>query len=268
MKNLKKISLVLMVGLCCSYAFAQNYNYQYSVKFVCGYSDGKILGPGVYHTAINIINPNVKRVDLVYKFSVARPGSTGILTDFVSFSLDSLKSFEIDCPEIMKRTRSNTKFLKGFVIIYSTKELDVVAVYTATGRDKMVESIHTERVPARKLGSIECPDLIVETIERPVWEDSLTTIKVTIKNIGSATTGTNTEVELTDPSTIDPSTGMSYRRVQTIPSLDPGHVYAITFTLPYWVFNPDAYIRVNVDYSNIIPECDEGNNIKEYVAGG
>jgi hypothetical protein len=260
--------LALLIALFCSSVFAQNYGYQYTVKFVCGESDGQILGAGVYHTAINIINPNVEKVALVYKFSVAKPGNTGILTDFASFSLDSLKSFEIDCPEIMKRTRSNYNFRKGFVVIYSTGKLDVVAVYTATGRDKKVESIHTERVPARKIGQKKCPDLVVDVIERPDWKDSLSIIRVTVKNIGTAPTGMNAEVELTDPSTIDPSTGMTYMRVQTIPSLNPGQVYTITFTLPYWVFNPDAHIKVHVDYRNVIPECDEGNNIKEYVAGG
>jgi hypothetical protein len=39
--------------------------------------------------------------------------------------------------------------LKGFVVIESEVELDVVAVYTAAGSDRQVETIHTERVPAR-----------------------------------------------------------------------------------------------------------------------
>ncbi len=105
MKNLKKNSLVCLMVLFCSYSQAQllNANYQYDVKFICGESDGKILGPGVYHTAINILNPNFDEVAIVYRISVAHPGKSGMLTDFFSFSLDSLKSFEIDCPEIIKR---------------------------------------------------------------------------------------------------------------------------------------------------------------------
>ena len=39
--------------------------------------------------------------------------------------------------------------MKGFVVIESETELDVVAVYTAAGRDGQVETLHTERVPAR-----------------------------------------------------------------------------------------------------------------------
>jgi len=40
-------------------------------------------------------------------------------------------------------------FSEGFVVIESDVELDVVAVYTAAGKDGKVQTLHTDRVPAR-----------------------------------------------------------------------------------------------------------------------
>ncbi|MGZ3294160.1 MAG: hypothetical protein ACXU9D_12945 [Xanthobacteraceae bacterium] len=56
--------------------------------------------------------------------------------------------------------------MKGFVVIESETELDVVAVYTAAGRDGRVETLHTERVPARsrKAGARE----VCVTFEPPL----------------------------------------------------------------------------------------------------
>jgi len=51
---------------------------------------------------------------------------------------------------VMKRVRT-TGFLKGFVVIESGLELDVVAVYTAAPERGQVVALHTERVPARRL---------------------------------------------------------------------------------------------------------------------
>ena len=59
------------------------------------------------------------------------------------------EALEIDCPDISKLAHTDAGFLKGFVVIESEVELDVVAVYTAAGRDEQVETLHTERVPAR-----------------------------------------------------------------------------------------------------------------------
>lgn len=44
-----------------------------------------------------------------------------------------------------------TPFIKGFVVIQSQFELDVVVVYTAAGADGAVETLHTERVPPRRI---------------------------------------------------------------------------------------------------------------------
>jgi hypothetical protein len=55
---------------------------------------------------------------------------------------------EIDRKTVLELV--DEKFVKGFVVIESRNELDVVAVYTAA-QEKGVESIHTERIMARRI---------------------------------------------------------------------------------------------------------------------
>ena len=63
------------------------------------------------------------------------------------------EALEIDCDEINRIIAEippeGQFFPKGFVVIESDVELDVVAVYTVSGRSGQV-SIHMERVPARR----------------------------------------------------------------------------------------------------------------------
>jgi hypothetical protein len=132
--------------------------FQYATKIVCGKSDGKILAPGVYFTAVNVHNPTYTTVDFRVKIAVALPGlQPGPVSKFRRAKLGPDEALEIDCPDVFNRQifefpkPLRRGFLKGFVVIESRVELDVVAVYTAAGRGKYVETLHTERVPARQL---------------------------------------------------------------------------------------------------------------------
>jgi hypothetical protein len=134
--------------------------FQYAAKVICGKSDGKVLAPGVYFTAINVHNPTYARIGLRAKVAVALPGlQPGPVSDFYQAELGPDEALEIDCPDIFNskifkfRERPRRGFLKGFVVIESDVELDVVAVYTAHGRAKFVETLHTERVPARRVAA-------------------------------------------------------------------------------------------------------------------
>ena len=124
--------------------------FQYAVKVVCGKCEGKILARGHYFTAINVHNPSRKPVKIQKVVSTALPGETpGHVVDAGTSELGPLESFEIDCPDIYKLGRLMPGCLaKGFVILTSRTPLEVVAVYTASGADKEVETLHTERVPA------------------------------------------------------------------------------------------------------------------------
>ncbi|HEX8167561.1 MAG TPA: hypothetical protein VF601_17475 [Beijerinckiaceae bacterium] len=68
------------------------------------------------------------------------------------------RSFEIDCPHIAAVLGSAT-FAKGFVVIESDIELDVVAVYTTTPIGTVAATFHTERVPPRCVPV--CEDLVL-----------------------------------------------------------------------------------------------------------
>jgi hypothetical protein len=143
---------------------------RYPVKFVCGspgggsqpVSDVQLpLTQGRYHTAINVHNPSLDHaVVFVKKVAVAsaspyegaqRPGK---VTPFVKAELQANEAFEIDCPEIAQVTGlpiGGGNYIKGFVVIMSPSELDVVAVYTARpqGEDNQISTLHVLPVTGR-----------------------------------------------------------------------------------------------------------------------
>ena len=129
--------------------------FEYAVKFICGRSEGEVLAPGVYYTAINIHNPTNTAISFRKKFAVALPSEKpGPKTDFFDTRLDKDEALEIDCPDIVRHlgdAAGQGRFFKGFAVIQSKVELDVVAVYTAAGATGQVETLHTERVPARQI---------------------------------------------------------------------------------------------------------------------
>lgn len=124
---------------------------QYAVKFVCGKSAEGIVAPGQYFTAINVHNPTKDSVEFGKKIAVALPEKPGPVSRMSNAKLGPDEALEIDCPDIFRRTHSTAGFLKGFVIIESKVELDVVAVYTAAGKTGDVDALHTERVSPRRL---------------------------------------------------------------------------------------------------------------------
>lgn len=125
--------------------------FQYAAKFVCGRSNGEVVSPGVYYTAINVHNPAYERVKFRKKIAVALPGEKpGPVSKFFKAELGPDQALEIDCPDIFQHAPVRAEFLKGFVVIESDDELDVVAVYTAGGRDQQVQTMHIERVNARR----------------------------------------------------------------------------------------------------------------------
>jgi hypothetical protein len=127
--------------------------FQYAVKFVIGQSSGDILARGQYFTAINVHNPTQQPVTFRKKFVVALPGEkAGPVSQFVSAMLKADEALEIDTKDIATQVNPTGAggFFKGFVVIESPVELDVVGVYTAAGSTGQVETMHMERVPPRK----------------------------------------------------------------------------------------------------------------------
>jgi hypothetical protein len=124
---------------------------QYAAKFVIGRSDGRVVAPGEYWTAINVHNPLYgPDVSFKKKFAIALPNEKpGRVTETFEARLGPDEAFEVDNEDIRRHTQSSEPFLKGFVVFESETELDVVAVYTAAGATGAIETFHTERVPAR-----------------------------------------------------------------------------------------------------------------------
>jgi len=132
----------------------------YRAKFICGKGDGKILGLGSYLTAINVHNPSdskadpdAKPISLEMKVAVALPGGGGKFSDFSGLiDLKADEALEIDCQEILRRDENHCpttpgSFCKGFVVIRSPAELDVVAVYTVADLNtNQVTTLHTDHV--------------------------------------------------------------------------------------------------------------------------
>jgi len=129
-----------------------NIIFQYAVKFVCGRSEGRVVAPGEYWTAINVHNPRSTDIGLRKKVAIALPHETaGPVSGFFDARLGPDEALEIDREDIFQHSESTEEFLKGFVVIQSDVELDVVAVYTAAGGDGTIQTMHAERVSPRRV---------------------------------------------------------------------------------------------------------------------
>jgi hypothetical protein len=144
---------------------------QYAVKVLCGSSDSRgwfrraidffrgaksakakpdgRFAPGHYFTTVNLHNPGERRVTARFKVAVALPGKPGPVSRFVDFKLGADEASSIDCTQLLDRLGVRSDSTDGFIVIESETELDVVAVYTAAGASGTVETLKTERVPAR-----------------------------------------------------------------------------------------------------------------------
>ena len=129
---------------------------QYAVKFICGKPGTPVVAPGLYYTAINVHNPAHETVQFQKKIAIALPSEKpGRVTRFFDTKLGPDEALEIDCPDILKHAgekgyAGEKGFLKGFAVIETTSELDVVAVYTAAGTTRTVETLFMERVSPRR----------------------------------------------------------------------------------------------------------------------
>jgi hypothetical protein len=108
------------------------------------------VAEGRYFTAVNIHNPTERPTAIRVKFASAQEnGKPGPISRFLEIRLGPDQVISIDCAQIHKLLGAKELFVDGFAVIESDVELDVVAVYTAAGEHGEVQTLHTERVPAR-----------------------------------------------------------------------------------------------------------------------
>ncbi len=231
--------------------------FQYAVKFLCGRSPGAEVGvaPGEYFTAINIHNPTGDGIEFRKKFALAMPGQrAGQVSRFFDAKLGPDEAMEIECREVRDRTGASDDFITGFVVIESKVELDVVAVYTAVGRTELVETLHVDRVPPRRL-TVPLPDLVAVPDPRPGFGFCRLTgdgkLRVVVMNQGNAPAPrSTTTVEFPPGRSFDLAT----RRLQ------PGESESLELAIPAAAWDPDADFKITVDSKKAVTESDEGNN--------
>lgn len=256
MKIFNWLFLALMVVVVPVYAEPHDpgMKYQYAVKFVCGKADGRVAVKGNYRTAINLHNPSYRDVKFVFKVAIALPNlKEGPITEFKSASLGADGAAEIDCPDIWRRLDWNAdRWAKGFVVIATDDELDVVGVYTATGPDRRTIALELERVEPRthstntKVDLLPAPDANGGFCRR---RDN--NLIVTIRNQGSGVAAPST-------TRIDFSTG-SLVDVPT-PMLAAGAQTDLIVPIPAGCFSPDCGFVIYADFFSVVGEIDEINN--------
>ncbi|HLF62790.1 MAG TPA: hypothetical protein VI603_03520 [Saprospiraceae bacterium] len=127
------------------------YKFQYAAKFICtanipGTSQtSDAVVPGSYQTSVNIHNPQNVKVKLRKK--IASP--IGI-SNYFEFVLEPDGVAGVTCAQIRDFGLHLIHGFEGFLVIESTHSVDVVAVYSAAGKEQ-VSSIDVEGIKERKL---------------------------------------------------------------------------------------------------------------------
>lgn len=129
------------------------YRFQYAVKFICtsnlpGTSQTTdAFVPGSYQTAVNIHNPQPKKIKMRKKIA-----STLGISKFFESALDPDGVGRMTCGQVQDFGITFIHGFEGFLVIESTHSLDVVAVYTAGGNDQgQVSSIDVEQIKERRI---------------------------------------------------------------------------------------------------------------------
>jgi len=248
--------------------------FQYAAKFICGTSPrGKlqVLAQGTYFTSINIHNPFTVRANLKMKVAIERLDDEGSATPFPDIQIPAEKAVDFSCRDIAKgigvvfaggfNTNQRRVFLKGFVVIESKTELDVVAVYT-TGTagffNQRVTTMNLERVPVRHIGQIDLIPL-PPTNGNFCRRDEAGRLIITVMNQGTADAIPSiTRIEFAN----------GERQLVATPAIPAGRSVEVLATFPTSCFNPTCTFRIAVDSTDVVSETNEGNNAAGGTCGG
>ena len=143
----------------------QKFRYQYAAQFTCGVDPPPAIFrvvPGRYATAINIHNPNDRRITFKKKVALTFPPAEqtgGAVFEFQTDTLEPNQALQVDCQEIpgFFDEPIGPPYFQGYVVIQTPKELDVNATYTAgsvgEGDDvpPIVNAIAVQEISAKRL---------------------------------------------------------------------------------------------------------------------
>ena len=261
--------------------------YRYSVKFVCGCSKGDVVAAGRYWTAINVRNTSDAKIRFRKRFSVALPNERpGNVSRLSRNKLGAYEALEIDCEDIARHTKMPAGcFIKGFAVIESKVELDVIVVYTAAKHDGEVETMDIEEVKPRRLRmepppppppppppEEKKPDLIPVAPYPPGppffpsnYCHSPDELRIIVRNIGQGAAGpTTTRVEFYQEGVV---TDLPTQALQ--PAGEAGDEVVLSVPIPPGCLSAQPFdqsetclfrIIVNADPADGVEETDMANN--------
>jgi len=157
----------------------RRFKFQYAAKIVCGCDPQPAIPriiPGQYATSVNIHNPSGREATLRKKLALTFPAPEiphgrqvpGRVSDFLNDRLGPDEALQVDCAEMPSDFfpgggfggSVDPPYIEGFLVIESTRSLDVIAVYS-TGvfdepscpgvGDLNVKSMDVEDVRERKI---------------------------------------------------------------------------------------------------------------------
>ncbi|ETX05949.1 MAG: hypothetical protein ETSY2_20005 [Candidatus Entotheonella gemina] len=165
-KSLLSLAAVLSVALSVSTASAQGL-WSYSVKFVCGAAQTDpreipIVEPGFYATEINIHNYRPEGVEIGKQViilvqdneAVGREPNVVGVSGQDGIALPPNTATMDDCLRIREIAGVDTSNLTiGYLVLQSSQEINVDAVYTTTGGNagQFPPSIEVERIEGNQL---------------------------------------------------------------------------------------------------------------------
>ncbi len=255
----------------------------YAVKFVCGCAKEGVVAAGGYFTAINVMNPGKEAIRFRKRVSVALPNEKpGHVSKSSMLRLGPNEALEIDCADIMEAVGlPGCCFLKGFVTLQSSAPLEVVAVYTASGADEQVETLHIDTIeptrvmrkkrkppeeppgddPGKKL-----PDLVPVPPFPPgppffpsYFCETPQQLAIIVRNLGpGAAAATTTRVDFFNGGGV-----VDVATPPLAPAGQPGAETQISVPIPGRCYNPESCefrITVNASPADGVQESDTSNN--------
>ena len=158
--------------------------YVYSVKIMCVPHLGPAspaLMPGKYRTAVNVHNPWDQPALIEKWVTLSNPqGIPPITGDRIHETLQSWSAFDVDCPHMRDQfglpKDAQVPGGKGFMVIRSDRELDIVAVYTSRtetpNKNGMGISIDVETIEP-KLVTTTFEELVTSQVAHALKDDVL-----------------------------------------------------------------------------------------------